>query len=112
MRGLAPIQGGELMELLFIGLTLGCLAFLVKIIMDFTREVPEWSEKIRLAEASRDHHESQMEGHSAAKAGSAEQAKAITQEIKTLESLRDELKVEVDKVKKEMAKKGKIVMTR
>ncbi len=53
-----------------------------------------------------------MEGHSVAKAGSAEQAKAITQEIKTLESLRDELKVEVDKVKKEMAKKGKIVMNR
>ena len=100
------------MELMFIGLTLGCLAFLVKIIIDFTREIPEWSEKTRLAEASRDHHESQMEGHSVAKAGSAEQAKAITQEIKTLESLRDELKVEVDKVKKEMARKGKIVMNR
>jgi hypothetical protein len=100
------------MELLFIGLTLGCLAFLVKIIMDYTREVPEWTEKTRLAEASRDHHESQMEGHAAAKAGSAEQAKSISQEIKTLESLRDELKVDIDKVKKDMARKGKIIMNR
>ena len=80
--------------------------------MDYTREVPEWTEKTRLAEASRDHHESQMEGHAVAKAGSAEHAKSMSQEIKPLESLRAELKVEIDKVKKEMARKGKIIMNR
>jgi|GEM_PF-3358857 hypothetical protein len=53
-----------------------------------------------------------MEGHVAAKAGSAEQAKTITEEIKSLEAMRDELKAEIDKVKKEMARKGKIIMNR
>ena len=51
-----------------------------------------------------------MEGHAGVKAGSVEQAKSVSQEIKKFESLRDELKVEIDKVKKEMERKGKIIM--
>lgn len=100
------------MELLFLGLALGCLGFLVKIVMDYLHEVPQWSTKVRQAEAERNQHEAQVQSLLQAKEGAAQQSQAIGEEIKTLEGMRDELKREIDKVKKEMARKGKIIMTR
>lgn len=100
------------MEFLFIGLTLGCLAFLMKIIMDYVREAPEWAGKTRLAEAERDQHEAQLQALQEAKQGAAEKAKTIGEEIKSLEKIRDELKGEIEKTKQEMARKGRIIMNR
>jgi peptidoglycan hydrolase CwlO-like protein len=47
-----------------------------------------------------------------AKDNAAEKIKSMDQEIKTLGGMRDELKVEVDKTKKELARQGKIIMKR
>lgn len=100
------------MELLFMGLALGCLGFLVKIVLDYLHEVPQWISKVRQAEADRNQHEAQVQALLQAKEGAAQQAQAINEEIKNLEGMRDELKREIDKTKKEMARKGKIIMTR
>jgi peptidoglycan hydrolase CwlO-like protein len=100
------------MELLFLGLALGCLGFLVKIVLDYLHEIPQWSTKVRQAEAERNQHETQVQALQQAKEGAAQQAQAIAEEIKNLEGMRDELKREIDKTKKEMARKGKIIMTR
>ncbi|MDA0747441.1 MAG: hypothetical protein O2954_13050 [bacterium] len=100
------------MELLFLALAIGCVAFLVKIIMDYLREVPEWDSKVQNAEAERDRHESQMQGIVEAKQGASEAAKTMGEEIKTMEAMRDELKSEIEKTKKEMARKGRIIIPR
>ena len=100
------------MELLFIGLALGCLGFLVKIVLDYMHEVPQWSTKVKQAEAEKNQHESQVEALKQAKQGAADQAETMSAEIKNLEGMRDELKRDIDKAKKELAKKGRIIMTR
>ncbi len=100
------------MEFLFLGLALGCLAFLFKILADYFREVPVLRSKTEKAEAERDQHEAQLDGQTQAKKDVAGQAETIGEEIKTLESMRTELKAEIEKVKKEMARKGRIIMNR
>ncbi|MDP6779381.1 MAG: hypothetical protein QGI83_21690 [Candidatus Latescibacteria bacterium] len=100
------------MEFLFLILALGCLAFLGKIVMDYMREAPEWTNKTRASELERDQYEGQIDGLVSAKEGAAERSKSIGEEIKTLEKMRDDLKVEIEKQKKEMARKGRIIMNR
>jgi hypothetical protein len=100
------------MELLFLGLGLGCLGFLVKIVLDYLHEVPQWSTKAKLMDAEKKQHEEQAQVLIQAKEGAAQQSQAIGEEIKNFEGMRDELKREIDKVKKEMARKGRIIMTR
>ncbi len=100
------------MEFLFLGLAVGCLAFLFKILADYFREVPVWRSKTEQAEAERDQHDSQLDGHTQAKKDAAGQAETIGEEIKTLEAMKNELKTEIEKVKKEMARKGRIIMNR
>ena len=100
------------MDWLFIALTLGCVGFLVKIILDYLREVPQWSGKVRQAESERDQYESQVQGLVQAKEGAAAEAKTIGEEIKVLEKMRDGFRAEIEKTKKEMARKGRIIMNR
>ena len=100
------------MELIFIALSLGCLGFLVKIVLDYLHQTPDFKLKIHQSEAERDLYESQMSGMAENKQSAAEKSKAIGEEIKTLEKMRDELKVEIDKQKKEMARKGRIILRR
>ena len=98
------------MDWLFIGLTVGCLGFLGKIIVDYLGEVPQWSGKVKQAESDRDQNESQVQGLVQAKEGAAAEAKTIGEEIKVLVKMRDEFKAEIEKTKKEMARKGRIIM--
>ena len=100
------------MEFLFLALALGCLAFLGKIVMDYLREAPEWTNKTRASQLERDQYEAQIEGLVSAKEGAAERAKSIGEDLKSLTKMRDELKVEIEKQKKDMARKGRIVMNR
>ena len=100
------------MEFLFMALTLGCLGFLVKIVMDYMREVPDWSGRWRMIEAEKAQHEAGVSALADAKAGAEAEAQAISEEIKTLEGHRDELRKEIEKKKKEMARKGKIIINR
>ena len=100
------------MEFLFAGLALGCLIFLFKIVSEYMNEVPAWKVKIEQSDSERYQHESQVQALIEAKDNAAEKVKSIDQEIKTLEGMRDELKSEIDKTRKELARQGKIIMKR
>lgn len=100
------------MEFLFIGLAIGCAAFLFKIISEFMHETPVWQGKIDQAEDEREKYEAKLEMLSSAKDDSAAVAKQMDAEIKTLEQMRDELKTTIEETKKEMARQGKIIMKR
>ena len=100
------------MDYIFLGLGIGCLAFLGKIIMDYLHEVPTWKAKVEQAEAEQVQYESQVQQYVQAKEDSAGKSKAIDDEIKTLEKMRDELKAGIEKTKQDMARKGRIVMRR
>ncbi|MDP6039663.1 MAG: hypothetical protein QGG64_14025 [Candidatus Latescibacteria bacterium] len=100
------------MEFLFIGLALGCAAFLFKIVSEFMHETPAFQTKIAQAERERENYESQLASLIAAKDDSAAAAKQMDQEIKSLEAMRDDLKTQIEQTKKEMARQGKIIMKR
>ena len=100
------------MEYLFAGLALGCLVFLFKIVSEYMSEMPAWKTKVEQAEAERYQHDSQVQALIEAKDNAAEKVKSIDKEIKTLEGMRDELKTEIDKTKKDLARQGKIIMKR
>ncbi|MBT4140698.1 MAG: hypothetical protein HOE48_22490 [Candidatus Latescibacteria bacterium] len=100
------------MEFVFIGLAAGCAAFLFKIISEYLHETPVWQTKVEQAEDERVQYESQVDALLAAKNDSASQAKKMDKEIKSLEQMRDELKVQIETTKKEMARQGKIIMKR
>ena len=100
------------MEFLFVGLALGCAAFLFKIVSEFMHETPAFQAKIEQAELERQSYEEQVQGLLATKDDSAAAAKQMDQEIKSLESMRDDLKTQIEETKKEMARQGKIIMKR
>lgn len=100
------------MDFLFIGLSLGCAIFLGKIIMDYTNEVPIWKEKIDQADIEMAQHEEEIQDQARQKESASKESKTIDDEIKKLESMAGELKAEIEKTKKEMARKGKIIMRR
>ena len=100
------------MDMLFLGLALGCCGFLAKIILDYVHEIPVWQAKIEEAEMARDRYLSQMQGFSEDKEAVASKSQAMDEEIKTLEQTRDELRAEIETTKKELARKGRIIMRR
>lgn len=100
------------MTFLFIGLSIGCAAFLFKIVSEYMNETPVWNAKITQAEAEKEQYESQVQTLIQAKENSAEVAKKMDQEIKSLDQIRDELKSKIETTKKEMARQGKIIMKR
>ena len=100
------------MDLIFIGLSLGCTGFLGKIIMDYFNEVPVWKEKISTANLEIAQYTSQIESLNQDKESAAVESKTIDEDIKKMDSMATELKVEIEKTKKDMARKGKIIMRR
>ena len=75
-------------------------------------ETPAFQAKIVQAEQERENYESQVASLMASKEDSAAAAKEMDQEIKSLETMRIELKTQIDQTKKEMARRGKIIMKR
>jgi peptidoglycan hydrolase CwlO-like protein len=100
------------MEYVFIGLAIGCGIFLFKIVSDYLAETPVWQMKIEQAVGEREQYEAQLESMMASKDDTAAHVKKIDGEIKTMEQMRDELKIQVETTKKEMARQGKIIMKR
>lgn len=100
------------MEFIFIGLSLGCAGFLGKIIMDYFNEVPVWKEKISTADLEIAQFTAQLQAHTQDKDNAAAESKTIDDDIKKMDSMATELKVEIEKTKKEMARQGKIIMRR
>lgn len=100
------------MDFIFVGLSLGCAGFLVKIILDYLHEVPIWREKIDLADVEISQCTSKIQELAAEKQNATAQSKTIDDGIVKMEAMATELKVEIEKIKKEMARKGKIIMRR
>ena len=100
------------MEFLFVGLALGCAAFLFKIISEYLHETPAFQTKIDQFELERQNFESQVADHLASKEDSAAAAKQMNREIKSLEAMRDDLKAQIEQTKKQMVRQGKIIMKR
>jgi len=100
------------MDWLFIGLSLGCAVFLGKIIMDYLNEVPVWKERIDQADVEMAQYEAEIAALTQQKESASAQGKSIDEEIKKMEAMAAELKGEIEKTKKEMARKGKIIMRR
>ncbi|MBK33932.1 MAG: hypothetical protein CME26_00180 [Gemmatimonadetes bacterium] len=100
------------MDFIFIGLSLGCAGYLGKIIVDYLREVPAWKEKISTADMEIAHFTNQLQELNQEKESATAQGKTIDDDIKKMESMATDLKVEIEKTKKEMARKGKIIMRR
>jgi chromosome segregation ATPase len=102
----------ESIDYIFIGLTLGCAVFLGKIIVDYLNEIPIWKEKIDQAELIIEECDAKVQALGRENDSSSEQSKVIDDEIKKMESMANDLKAEIEKTKKEMARKGRIIMRR
>ncbi len=100
------------MDLIFIGLSLGCVGFLGKIITDYLKEIPVWNEKIDQAHVEIAQYETEVQKLKQQTASASAQGKTIDDEIEKMEPMAAELKAEIEKTKKEMARKGKIIMRR
>ena len=97
---------------IFGGLTIGCLAFLIKILFDYTSSSSGWSAKVQDAKYQKEQAEGKVgeliEGKDAAKARTLE----FEEEGKTLDKMKAELKGKIEEVKREHTKKGKVILQR
>ena len=97
---------------IFGGLTIGCLAFLIKILFDYSSSSSVWYNKVQDAKYQKE----QAEGKVGELLGGKDAAKARTlefeEEVKTLEKMKAELKGKIEEVKREHTKKGKVILTR
>lgn len=100
------------MEWVFGVLTVGSLAILVKMVLDYSSKASEWHAKVRQAEAERGVAESQVEVFIKGKEEALARTNALDAEMKSLENMRDDLKNKIEEVKKQHAKKGKIIFHR
>ena len=100
------------MDFIFIGLSLGCAIFLGKIVMDYLNEVPILKEKIDQADVAMAQYAAEISDLKAQKESASAQSKSINEDINKKEAMAGEMKAEIDKIKKEMARTGKIVMHR
>lgn len=100
------------MDFIFVGLSLSCAGFLVKIVLDYLHEVPIWREKIDMADVEISQCMSKTQELTVEKQNATAQSKTIDDEIIKMEAMVTELKVEIEKIKKEMARTGKIIMRR
>jgi hypothetical protein len=100
------------MEWVFGLLTFGSLAFFVKVLLDYTSEASEWHAKVRQAEEEREVAESQVEGFVKGKEESLARTSAMEAEMKSLENMKNDLKNKIEEMKKQHAKKGKVILHR
>ena len=100
------------MDLIFMGLSLGCVVFVGKIVMDYLNEVPVWEEKIAAADIEMAQYEAEIADLAMEKESASAQGNIIDEEIQNMESMTIELKAEIDKIKTENARTGKVVLRR
>ena len=100
------------MDYFFLAITVGCVAFLGKVVLDYLQSVPLWKEKVDDGAHEIQQYEDQMQELIRAKENSAGESKKVDDEIKTMEKMRDELKTQIEAAKKDMAKRGRVIMPR
>jgi chromosome segregation ATPase len=99
-------------DLIFMGLSLGCVVFVGKIVMDYLNEVPVWEEKIAAADIEMAQYEAEIADLAKQKESASAQGNVIDEEINNMASMAIELKAEIDQIKKENARTGKVVLRR
>jgi predicted phage-related endonuclease len=100
------------MEWVFGGLTVGCLVFLAKILLDFSHQAAEWHAKVRQADADKNAAEAHVGSFAKAKEESLARIAGIEAELQTMENMKVELKNKIEDLKRDHAKKGKIILHR
>jgi hypothetical protein len=100
------------MEWVFGGLIVGSLAFLVRILLEFSHEAADWHAKVRQAENEKQAAESHVGTFVKAKEESLARIAAIEAEIQSMDQMKTELKNKIEEVKKDHAKKGKVILHR
>lgn len=100
------------MELLFGGLLLGCLAFLVRIVLEYSSQASVWNDKVRQAEVQMAAAENQVQEFVKGKEEALARIQAVEVEMQALENMKNDLKNRIDEMKKQHAKKGKVILHR
>jgi hypothetical protein len=100
------------MEWVFGVLTIGSLAILIKMMLDYSSEASEWHAKVQQAEAEREVAESQVAVFIKGKEEALARTNALEAELKSLENMRTDLKNKIEEMKKQHAKKGKVILHR
>ena len=100
------------MEWSFIAFTFCCLAFLVKLLLNYSAQASEWNDKVRQAQAEMDAAGGQVQEFAKGKEEALARMHTAETEIQTLENMKKELQGKIDEVKREHSKKGKIIMHR
>lgn len=93
-------------------LTFGCLAILVKILLDYSSAASEWHALVRQARAEKEQAESQVEVFVKGKGEALARTSALEQEMKALESMKTDLRNKIEEVRKQHDKKGKVILHR
>ena len=100
------------MEWVFGVLTFGCLAFLVKILLDSASAASEWHAQVRQAEAEQAMAEGQVGEFVKGKEEALARISKTEEEMKALESMKNELREKIEELKKQHSKKGKVILHR
>jgi len=100
------------MEWMFGILTFGSLALLVKMLLDYSSAASEWHGKVRQARAAQEQAEAQVEVFVKGKEEALARTKALEEEMKTLEGMKNELRNKIEEIRKQHEKKGKVVLHR
>lgn len=100
------------MEWAFVAFTFCCLAFLVKLLLNYSAQASEWHAKVRQAKAEMDASDGQVQEFVKGKEESLARMHAIEEEMKTLENMKTEMKNKIEEVKRDHSKKGKVILHR
>ena len=93
-------------------LIFGCLAILVKILLDYSSSASEWHNMVRQARAQQDQAESHVDVFVKGKEEALARTHVLEEEMKTLENMKTELRNKIEEVRKQHDKKGKVILHR
>lgn len=93
-------------------MTFGCLAILVKILLDYSAAASEWHSMVRQAKVQQAQAESQVDVFVKGKEEALARTSALEEQMKALENMKTDLKNKIEEVRKQHDKKGKVVLHR
>ena len=100
------------MEWVFGALTLGCIIFFIKILSDYSSRAKQWHARVRQCQAEQRQSESQFGEYTKGKEAALARTIDLEEQVKTLEQMRNDLKTKIEDLKRDHAKKGKVILHR
>ena len=85
---------------------------MVKILLDYSSEASDWHAQVRQAEAEQRLAESQVGEFVKGKEEALGRISKIEEDMKAMESMKNELRTKIEEVRKQHEKKGKVIMHR